>query len=66
MRAQDDAMRWMPPSGDREGREHPVVDGRGQAPEAEQQAEAPPAEMVLDEVRVACRHVRDAWRELWR
>jgi hypothetical protein len=32
----------------------------------ELQAEAAPAEGLLDEVRAACQRVRDAWRELWR
>jgi hypothetical protein len=38
-------------------------DGRG---DAERHADAAAVETLLDDMRAACRRVRDAWSELWR
>jgi hypothetical protein len=56
------------PSGEaieRHDREHPAVEGDGEG-DAERHADAPGVGTVLDEMREACRRVRDAWSELWR
>jgi hypothetical protein len=43
-----------------------LPDGRAAGEDAARQAADARIEGVLDEVRAACRHVRDSWRDLWR
>jgi hypothetical protein len=64
MRGRDDTPWSAGASGD-DGQTHSGETG-GPRTGGDLQAEAAHAEGVLDEVRVACQRVRDAWRELWR
>jgi len=41
-------------------------EGHGSGVDAARHAGAPSVESLLDEVRTACRNVRDAMRDLWR
>ena len=41
-------------------------DGHGSGADAARHAGATSVEILLDEVRTACRNVRDAMRDLWR
>jgi hypothetical protein len=41
-------------------------EGYGSGADAARHAGATSVENLLDEVRTACRNVRDAWRDLWR
>ena len=50
---------------DHHERAHPAVEGDGQG-DAERQADAASVETLLDDMRAACRRVRDAWSDLWR
>jgi hypothetical protein len=50
---------------DHHERAHLAVEGDGQG-DAERHADAAGVGTLLDEMREACRRVRDAWSELWR
>lgn len=50
---------------DLHARARATVEGDGQG-DAERHADAAGVGTLLDEMREACRRVRDAWSELWR
>jgi hypothetical protein len=50
---------------DHRERGHPPVEGDGMG-DAGRRADAAGVGTLLDEMREACRRVRDAWSDLWR
>lgn len=62
---EDDATHPLGEAIGRHDREHPAVEGDGEG-DAERHADAAGVGTLLDEMREACRRVRDAWSELWR
>jgi hypothetical protein len=62
---EDDAGEPLGEAIDHRERAHPPVEGDGMG-DAERHADAVGVGTLLDEMREACRRVRDAWSELWR
>jgi hypothetical protein len=63
--AEDEATELWGDTIDHHERARPDVGGDGQG-DAERRAAAAAVETLLDDMRAACRRVRDAWSELWR
>jgi hypothetical protein len=62
---EDEARHPLGEAIDRHERARPVVEGDGLG-DAKRHADAASAETLLDDMREACRRVRDAWSDLWR
>jgi hypothetical protein len=62
---EDDARHPSGEAIDHHERAHPIVEGDGQG-DAERHADAASVETLLNDMREACRRVRDVWSELWR